>query len=41
VRCNLIDNGVQMHLLSRCRLGQILLKPGERLRGEFTVEILK
>lgn len=40
VRCCLADDGVLMHVLSRCPLGQVVIKKGERLAGEFVVEML-
>jgi hypothetical protein len=41
VRAALAKKGVQLHLISRCRLGQIVLKPGDRLQGCYTVEIIR
>jgi beta-galactosidase len=40
VRACLDPAGVKLHLLSECRLGPISLKPGDRLRGRFAVELL-
>ena len=34
-----MTNNILMHLLSECRLGQIVVKPGDRLAGEFTVQL--
>lgn len=41
VRPALSKDGVWMHILSQCRLGQVLLKKGDRLSGEYVVEIVK
>ncbi|SPE59352.1 putative Beta-galactosidase [Verrucomicrobia bacterium] len=38
-RAALVPNGVAAHLLWRCPLGQVTLKPGERLAGEFVVQL--
>jgi hypothetical protein len=40
VRCCLADDGVLLHALSRCPLGQVVIKKGDRLAGEFVVEIV-
>lgn len=32
--------GAWLHLLSACRLGQTVLKPGDRITGEFTVQLV-
>jgi hypothetical protein len=37
-RACLAENGVKMHLLSRCPLAPVLLKKGDRLTGEFVVQ---
>jgi nitrite reductase/ring-hydroxylating ferredoxin subunit len=40
VRASLDQAAVMMHLLSRCRLAQIPLQAGDRIRDEFTVQLL-
>jgi hypothetical protein len=40
VRACLDPAGVKLHLLSECRLRPVSLKPGDRLRGRFAVELL-
>ena len=40
VRPALSPEGVRMHILSQCRLGQIVLKPGDHVTGEFVVELM-
>ncbi len=39
-RAALAPGGVAAHLLWRCPLGQVPLKPGGRLQGEFVVDLL-
>lgn len=39
VRSCLADDGVKLHILSHCRLGPIVLKTGNRVKGEFIVEL--
>jgi hypothetical protein len=39
VRACLAENGVLLHVLSRCPLGQVVIKDGDRLSGEFVVEV--
>ena len=39
-RASLDPAGVWMHILSRCRLGQIPLKAGDRIAAEFTLRLL-
>ncbi|MDI6829076.1 MAG: glycoside hydrolase family 2 TIM barrel-domain containing protein, partial [Armatimonadota bacterium] len=41
VRPALSKDGVYLHILSRCPLGQVLLRKGDLLSGEYIVEILK
>jgi hypothetical protein len=41
VRSCLSDNGVLLHVLSRCPLGQVVIKNGDRLAGEFVIEVLR
>jgi hypothetical protein len=41
VRCCLAENGVLLHALSRCPLGQVVIKKGDRLTGDFVIEMLK
>jgi len=41
VRPALSHEGVDMHILSRCPLGEVLIKAGERLQGEHVFELLK
>ncbi|MCC6123453.1 MAG: hypothetical protein IT426_00675 [Pirellulales bacterium] len=41
VRACLAEKGVLLHVLSRCPLGQVVIKNGDRLTGEFVVEIAK
>ncbi len=41
VRSCLAENGVLFHVLSRCPLGQVAIKSGDRLTGEFVVELAK
>jgi beta-galactosidase/beta-glucuronidase len=41
VRSSLAENGVFFDVLSRCPLGQVVIKNGDRLSGEFVVEIAK
>lgn len=41
VRSCLAENAVLLHVLSRCPLGQVAIKNGDRLTGEFVVEIAK
>ena len=38
-RAALASGGVAAHLLWRCPLGQVPLKPNDRLQGEFVVEM--
>ena len=40
VRCCLAEEGVLLHVLSRCPLGQVVIKKGNRLAGEFVIEML-
>ena len=39
-RAALTPDGVAAHLLWRCPLGQVPLKPNDRLKGEFVVELI-
>lgn len=39
-RAALAKDGVEAHLLSRCRLGQVPLNPKDHLKAEFVVELL-
>ena len=41
IRPAMSKQGVNMHILSYCRLGQVLLKKGDHLSGEYVVEVLK
>ena len=41
VRPALSEQGVSMHVLSKCQLGQIVLKKGDHLSGEYVVELLR
>jgi len=34
------QQGVKMHILSNCRLGPVVLKPGDSIVGEYIVEII-
>jgi hypothetical protein len=36
----LSKDGVRAHVLSKCPLGQILLKKGDRLTGEYAIQLL-
>jgi hypothetical protein len=38
-RAALAPGGVAAHLLWRCPLGQVPLKPNDRLQGEFVVRL--
>ena len=38
-RAALAPGGVAVHLLWRCPLGQVPLKPNDRLQGEFGVRL--
>jgi hypothetical protein len=40
VRPCLADNGVKLHVLSKCRLAPIVLKKGDRITGRYAVELL-
>jgi len=40
VRPCLADGVVLMHVLSRCPLGQIVIKRGDRLTGEVVIELV-
>ena len=40
LRASLDQAGVWMHLLSRCRLGQIPLRTGDRIADQFALELL-
>ncbi len=40
VRPALMDGGVKMHILNQCRIGQVVLKPGDHVSGEFAVTIM-
>lgn len=39
-RSCLTDHGVKMHILTDCPLGEVKLKKGDKISGEFTIEIL-
>jgi len=39
VRPALSEQGVKLHVLSQCRLGQVLLRNGARLKGEYVVSL--
>jgi beta-galactosidase len=39
VRAALTPGGIAVHLLRRCPLGQVPLKPNDRLQGEFVVRL--
>ena len=39
VRAALTPGGIAVHLLWRCPLGQVPLKPNDRLQGEFAVRL--
>ncbi|MHB0998573.1 MAG: glycoside hydrolase family 2 TIM barrel-domain containing protein [Armatimonadota bacterium] len=41
VRPCLAENGVMMHILNTCRMGETTIKKGDKLTGEFVVELLK
>lgn len=41
LRACLAEGGVAVHLLTHCRLGPVTLKPGDRIRGDYAVEILR
>ena len=38
-RAELVPGGVSAHLLWRCPLGQVPLKPGDRLEGKFVIDL--
>lgn len=40
VRPGLAENVVWLHVVSRCPLGQVVLKPGDELAGQCIVELL-
>lgn len=40
IRACLAGDGVKMHLLKSCPLGPVVIKSGDRLRGEFVMSIL-
>jgi len=41
VRPCLAENGVLLHVLSICRLGPTVIKKGDRIKGEFVVELTR
>lgn len=41
IRASLTDNGVMLHILSRCPLGPVKMSSGDRITSEFTVELIK
>jgi translation initiation factor IF-1 len=41
VRACVDGNGIAMHILSRCRMAELKLNDGDRISGEFTIEILR
>jgi len=41
VRPAMSKDAANMHILSYCRLGQVVLRKGDHLTGEYSVEILK
>ena len=40
-RAALVPGGVAAHLLWRCPLGQVPLRPNDRLQGEFAVRLIR
>jgi hypothetical protein len=40
VRACLDPAGVRLHLLTECRLGPVAIHPGDRLQGQFAIELL-
>jgi len=41
VRPALTDGGVLLHILKECRLGPVTFRKGDRISGEFTVELVE
>ena len=39
-RACLADNGVKMHIFSKCPLAQVVLKKGDRLTGDYSVRLM-
>ena len=40
VRACVDGDAIDMHILSRCRMAELKIKEGDRINGEFTIEIL-
>jgi hypothetical protein len=38
-RSSLTKDGVMMHILTQCPLAQVVLKKGDRLTGQFAVQL--
>ena len=41
VRPALMDGGAKLHVLNQCRMGQVVLRRGDHVKGEFAVSLLR